>query len=78
MISSGLYSTQNLYEAAYCLCRGLKLAGKQKNGNKTAIFFDGASAKEEALKYYNGGKVEAKAYSYLRCQSSTFDNSPRF
>ncbi len=57
------YSTQNLYEAAFCLCRGLKLAGKHRQGNKVVVLFEGANAKQEALKYYNGAKVEAKAYS---------------
>ena len=63
MIINNLYSTQNLYEAAFCLCRGLKLAGKERKGNKVVVQFQGMSAKEEALKFYNGGKVEAKAYS---------------
>ena len=63
MSVNNLYSTQNLYEAAFCLCRGLKLAGKERQGNKITVQFQGASAKEEALKFYNGAKVEAKAYS---------------
>ena len=63
MSTNNLYSTQNLYEAAFCLCRGLKLAGKERQGNKVKVLFQGEMAKEEALKFYNGAKVEAKAYS---------------
>lgn len=58
-----LYSTQNLYEGAYCLCQGMKLAGKETTGNKVVIFFGGKDARINALKFYNGGKVEAKAYA---------------
>lgn len=57
------YSTQNLYEAAFCLCKGLKLAGKQRQGQKVVAMFEGKNVREEALKFYNGAKVEAKAYS---------------
>ena len=55
------YSTQNLYEAAYLLCRGFDLAGKNRDGFKMSIIFSGESVREEALKFYNGGKVEAIA-----------------
>ena len=63
MSEKSLYATQNLYEAAFCLCRGLKLVGKERQGNKVVVQFQGVAVKEEALKFYNGGKVEAKAYS---------------
>ena len=63
MTANDQYSTQNLYEAAFCLCRGLKLAGKERQGSKVIVVFQGAKAKEEALKFYNGAKIEAKAYS---------------
>ena len=63
MTINNVYATQNLYEAAFCLCRGLKLAGKERQGNKVIIRFQGAGAEEEALKFYNGAKVEAKKYS---------------
>ena len=58
-----LYATQNLYEAAYCLCKGLKLAGKKRQGHKVIVLFEGPDAQTESLKFYNGAKVEAKAYS---------------
>lgn len=57
------YSTQNLYEAAFCLCEGLKLAGKKADGKKVLILFDGENAEARALQFYNGAQVEAKRYS---------------
>ncbi len=61
MVSPNLYSSQNLYEGAYLLCRGFKLAGKKQNGQKVLVLFEGDHVQQEALKFYNGGKVEAKA-----------------
>ncbi len=58
-----LYSTQNLCEAAFCLCKRFKLAGKARQGSKIVVSFDGVNVREEALKYYNGAKVEAKAFT---------------
>lgn len=55
------YSTQNLYEGAYLLSRGFKLVGKQQNDRKVLVLFEGEDVWAEALKFYNGGKVEAKA-----------------
>ena len=64
MTVKDVFVTQNLYQGAYCLCRGFKLAGKQREGAKVLVAFEGKNVKEEALKFYNGGaKVEAKAYS---------------
>jgi len=63
MSNPNLYGTQNLYEAAFCLCRGFKLVGKERHGNKVTVMFEGVAVKDEAMKYYNGAKVEAKAYS---------------
>lgn len=57
------YSTQNLYEAAFCLCKGFKLIGKERQGNKVVVLFEGENVQQEALKFYNGAKVAAKAYS---------------
>ena len=61
MVDSNVYQTQNLYEGAYLLSRGFKLAGKDRQGNKMLVLFEGKSVREEALKFYNGAKVEAKA-----------------
>lgn len=55
------YETQNLYEGAFCLSKGFKLAGKKRLGNKVSIIFQGKNVCEEALGFYNGAKVEAKA-----------------
>lgn len=63
MTNPNLYSTQNLYEGAYCLAKGMKLVGKERHGRKVTIFFEGKDAHLEAMKFYNGGKVEAKTYS---------------
>ena len=57
------YGTQNLYEAAFCLAQGFKLSGKSKQGNKVVIYFEGKNISEEAIKFYNGAKVEAKGYA---------------
>ena len=58
------YETQNLYEAAFLLAKGNKLVGKEKNGNKTVVFFeDSEKTKVDALSYYNNGLVSGKKYS---------------
>ena len=62
-MSSQTYGTQNLYEGSFLLCKGFKLSGKKKDGKKVLLFFQGEDIQEEAMKFYNGGKVEAKAYS---------------
>ena len=58
------YCTTNIYEASYLLATGFRLAGKQKNGARIALEFK-ASKKltEESLKFYNGGRVDARAFS---------------
>lgn len=63
MDNPDLVSTQNLYEGSFLFCRGFKLAGKKRDGAKVTLYFSGKNVREESLKYYNGGKVEAKAYS---------------
>ncbi len=55
-----VHTTQNLYEAAFCLCKGLKLTGKVREGRKVSVIFEGFSAREIALGFYNGGRIEAK------------------
>ncbi len=61
MTDSRRHSTQNLYEAAYLLCRGCRLVGKKQDGRKVVVLFEGPKAAEESLNFYNGAKVEAKA-----------------
>ena len=63
MDNPNLFVTQNLYQAAYCLCRGFQLAGKRREGVKTSVIFEGQKVAEEAMRFYNHGTVEAKAYS---------------
>lgn len=55
------HETQNLYEAAFLLCEGHRLAGKKRQGNKVLVLFEGKNVREESLRFYNGAKVEAKA-----------------
>jgi hypothetical protein len=55
------YRTSNLYEAAYLLCRGHDLGGKEKVGKRTAVLFplkDGVQ--QAALDYYAGATIEAR------------------
>lgn len=61
MPEQNIYSSQNLYEGAYLLCRGFKLAGKRQQGQKVVVLFEGDDVRSEALKFYNGDKIEAKA-----------------
>ena len=63
MTKSKNHRTQNLYEAAYLYAKGFKLNGKDDEGQKTIIFLEGEGVHEEAMKYYNGGTIEAKAYT---------------
>lgn len=60
MNQSNRVETQNLYQAAYCLAQGLKLSGKLREGKKMSVIFEGPKAQETALKFYNGGRIEAK------------------
>lgn len=61
MDQSNYHPCQSLYEGAYLLCRGFKLAGKRDGGKKVTVVFEGKNVQKEALEFYNGGKVEAKA-----------------
>jgi len=63
MAEQNIYGTMNLYEAAYCLARGFKMTGKKREGAKTVVYFEGPDVRIKAMDYYNGGKIEAKAYS---------------
>ena len=57
------YSTQSLYEAAYLMARGFSLAGKESTGNKVTVFLKKTpEINDEVMKFYNGGKVEAKKF----------------
>lgn len=57
------FSTQNLFQAAYCLAQGFKVKGTRRENLRVAVILEGQNIQQEALKYYNGGKVEALAYS---------------
>lgn len=58
------YATQNLYEGSFLMEKGFKLAGKNDTGGKVTILFKGSpEINEAAIKFYNGGRVEAKKYA---------------
>lgn len=57
------YGTQSLYEAAYLMARGFNLAGKESSGNKVTVFLKKTpEIDDEVMKFYNGGKIEAKKF----------------
>jgi len=58
------YSTQSLYEGAFLMAHGFELAGKESNGSKVTLLFKSSpKINEMVIKFYNGGKVEAKKYA---------------
>ncbi len=71
-----VHKTANLYEGSYCLCVGLKLVGKERNGKKVQVHFEGPNANEKALEFYNGAKVEAKKLTdaYRTLKDYVFEN----
>ena len=75
MSSTKLYETQNLYEAAYCLCKGLKLSGKKNVGKKVSLCFSGKDSQNIAMGFYNNEQVEAKALmdSYRTLKDYVFE-----
>lgn len=63
MTNPNVFETQNLYQGAYCLCRGFSLVGKKKLGAKVFISFKGDNVCSEAMRFYNGDMIEAKAFT---------------
>jgi hypothetical protein len=58
------YRAQNLYECAYLMAKGFMLQGKERNGNKITLLFEGSpEINQEVMRFYNGAKIEAKKYS---------------
>ena len=57
------FSTRAIFQAAFCLCLGLKLVDLDRSGSKVTFVFEGVDAQKKALGFYNGTKVEAQAYS---------------
>ena len=57
------HRTQSLYEGAYLLARGFKLAGKERTGQKVTVIFESHPDLAEAVMsfYNNGSRVEPKA-----------------
>ncbi len=64
MDSVELFETQSIFQAAFCLCQGLKLQDMDRRaGVKVTFVFEGKDASKKALGFYNGTKVEAQRYS---------------
>ena len=58
------FSTQSIFQSAFCLCIGLKLSGLDRtNGSKVTFVFEGPDVQKKALGFYNKAKVEAQEYS---------------
>ncbi|HOW88178.1 MAG TPA: DUF5659 domain-containing protein [Candidatus Omnitrophota bacterium] len=56
--------TNSIYEAAYLLCRNLKLCRMDRSGgSKVTFVFQGKDATKKANEFFNGAKVGARAYS---------------
>lgn len=70
MKDSEVYATENLYEAAYLLSRGFKLAGKRREGNKFVVLIEGKNVEQESLQYYHnepsGSKTLFDSYRSLK------------
>jgi len=55
------YRVQSLYEAAFLLVKGYKLAGKENNGAKVTLLFNASNNLiKDSLHFYNGGEAGAK------------------
>lgn len=58
------FETQSIYQAAFCLCVGLKLSGMDRTkGSKVTFVFEGVDVQKKALGFYGGVKVVAQEYS---------------
>ncbi len=56
--------TQNLYEAAYCLLKGMELRGKKRGeSGKIMVVMAGKDIQKVAAEYFNGKSVDAKKFS---------------
>ena len=59
-----LIELQSLYESAFALCLGLKLHSMdRREGSKVTFVFKGKDAARKMDGFFNGAKVEARAYS---------------
>lgn len=56
-----VFASQNLYQCAYLLSKGFKLAGKRQDGVKVTLTFSGKGVQATALDFFNHGTAEAKA-----------------
>lgn len=62
--AKGIYRTTNLYEAAYLLSHGFRLAGKVWTGTRMAVCVEPDERLEQAvMDYYAGGMVRAREFA---------------
>ncbi len=57
------HKTQSLYEGAFLLAKGFRLAGKEapESGRKVLLVFEPHPDLDEAvMSFYNGGRIEGK------------------
>lgn len=63
MNGDNLFATSDFHEAAYALCKGMRLAGREKQGDKVVIFLEGKDVHLVAGEYFNGGEVVAREFA---------------
>jgi len=76
MNDPNVYSTSNLYEASYCLAVGMRLKGKERQGNKFVVTLEGANAPTKAMEFYGKTRIDAKTLfdSYRTLKDFVFQN----
>ena len=68
MTDSKVYATENLYEAAYLISHGFRLAGKRREGKKYTVLIEGKNVEQESLKYYHDAPSGSKTlFDSYRC-----------
>jgi len=60
MSDANLYATQSLYQAAYCLTKGIRLVGKERTGKKMTVYLEGKDSHLVAMEFYGKTRVDAK------------------
>ena len=75
-IKTEKYHTNNLYEASFLLASKCKLVGKEKNGKKVTVIFEGVDVQTLAMSFYSGAKISAKDLtdSYRTLKDFVFEN----
>ena len=64
LVLANIFETQSIFEAAFCLCLGLKLCAMDRDDREKVTFrFEGKDAVKRANGFFNGTKVPAREYS---------------